>query len=69
MTSYHKRNILYDIVQHNSVCIVAIHETKHAEFSSTIFKVISHKLDIWVQLPSVGLSDGIVVGCDSTKVH
>jgi hypothetical protein len=32
-----------------------------------MLKVVSSKLDVWIQLPSVGLSGGIVVGCDSAK--
>jgi len=33
-----------------------------------MLEVFPHKLDTWVQLSSVGLSVGILVGCDSAKV-
>jgi hypothetical protein len=32
-----------------------------------MLRSISHRFDIWVTLPAVGLSGGIIVGCDSAQ--
>jgi exonuclease III len=67
MNSHHKRNILHDLVIDNKIDLLTVQETKKKEFSTRMLKVVSSKLNVWIQLPSVGLSGGIVVGCDSAK--
>jgi hypothetical protein len=44
-----------------------VQEIKKQEFSKRILRSISNRFDIWVTLSAVGLSGGIIVGCDSSQ--
>jgi exonuclease III len=63
-----KHRILHDLILDNKIDLVAIQETKKQSFSSRMLKGISTKFDSWHELPAVGLSGGILVGFDSSKL-
>jgi exonuclease III len=67
MNSTHKHNILHDLIVFHKINIVAIQETKKQDFTKKMLGSIANRFDIWVTLPSVGMSGGILVGCDSSQ--
>lgn len=69
MNAPRKRQALHDLLQQYKVDIVAIQETKKEEFSQRILNSLSHTLDIWLYVPSVGSSGGILFGGDSNKFN
>lgn len=69
MNSPRKRQALTEYISKYQVDIIAIQETKKETFSLRILRSLSHKLDIWIYLPSIGKSGGILFGGDSSKVE
>lgn len=68
MNSPRKRKALADFIQQHHIDIVAIQETKKEEFSHRILNYLSRTLDVWLYVPSVGRSGGILFGGDSNKI-
>ena len=62
-----KRRILRDLINDNSIDLIAIQETKKESFTYRILKSISSRFDNWVWIASRGRSGGILVGCDSNS--
>lgn len=69
MNSFRKRHALRDYITKHQIDMIAIQETKKEQFSNRTLRGLSTKLDIWIYLPSVGRSGGILFGGDSNKVE
>jgi hypothetical protein len=63
-----KCRILHDIIVDNKIDIVVIQKTKRQHFSSRMLKGICNKFDSWHELPAIGLSEGILIGFDNSKL-
>jgi exonuclease III len=68
LDSSKKHRILHDIIVDNKIDMVAIQETKKQHFSSRMLKSICNKFDCWHELLAIGLSGGILIGFDSSKL-
>ena len=69
LNSIRKRYILHDLIIDHKVDLLAVQETKKDNFSQRCLNNISSRLDIWIWLPSIGRSGGILFGADSNKVQ
>jgi hypothetical protein len=62
-----KRRSLHDIIIDHKIDIIAVQETKKQKFSNRLVKSISTIVDVWIELPAIGLSGGILLGLESSK--
>lgn len=62
-----KRRLLRDYLISHSIDIVGILETKKGSFTERTLNSLSSSFTKWIQLPSSGLSGGILVGFDESK--
>jgi hypothetical protein len=63
-----KCRALHDMIVEHKVDIITIQEIKKCTFTPRMLKGISHHFDVWLELPTLGLSGGILVDCDGSKV-
>lgn len=68
MNALRKRQALTDYIAKYQIDIVAIQETKKESFSNRILRSLSHNIDNWIFVPSVGRSGGILFRVDSSKI-
>ena len=62
-----KRRLLRDYLISHSIDIIGILETKKESFTERTLNSLSSSITKWIQLPSSGLSGGILVGYDESK--
>ena len=68
MNSPRKRQALSDYIVQYKVDIIAIQETKIEDFNNRILRALAPQFDLWIFLPSIGRSGGILFGGDSNKI-
>jgi hypothetical protein len=49
--------------------VLLLFKRQKSEFSNRLLRGINAQLDFWLELPTIGLSGGILFGCDSAKFH